>query len=641
MIKYLGSKRLLLPYIEGTVAALPAARSVCDLFAGTTRVGQALKRMALFVISNDTAAYSEVFGRCYIEADADAVDHSEVAGLLDQLASLPPRAGYFTETFCVRSRFFQPENGMRIDAIRDGIDEMHLEEPMRSIVLTSLIEAADRVDSTTGLQMAYLKEWAPRSYQDLELRVPEMTAGTGEVHCEDANELVRRLPEVDLLYLDPPYNQHSYFSNYHIWETLVRNDSPPVYGKACKRVDCRTAKSPYNSRTVCFEALADIVRRARARYLLVSFNDEGFVSRGELEEVLSERGEVLRLLEEAEFSEAIKGSDRARIEEVLRRYPGSAFSERALARVDQIDFEKARTEALNEPSTVPLRRYLDAHSKGKYVTVAQALIEEIDQHYTAYMDRLERARGAGDLAIFSKWLTDNPGNHYAARRGRDDLDALRREVAIEDLVEDLTTTQTERARRTVPAARARALNKYARAIAYVESNTGGSTGFLFRGGGLLVTNARMLHNADLTRVSAKLGGRSYVCRVVSVADRQGPDVAVLRIEETFDPIPLGNSAVLDGGEKVTCLSARDSKTVHSEGTFIETRTAGGNEWLIISSTKIPVDLGGVVLNSRAEAVGLLVRSEQVDPAVKEDAPDRVYALSLRSALPHMKKALSE
>jgi adenine-specific DNA-methyltransferase len=100
---------------------------------------------------------------------------------------------------------------------------------------------------------------------------------------------------VDLLYLDPPYNQHSYFSNYHIWETLVRNDRPAVYGKACKRVDCRSVKSLYNSRRSCFEALADVVRRARARYVLVSFSDEGFVGSRELAGLLSERGEVLRL----------------------------------------------------------------------------------------------------------------------------------------------------------------------------------------------------------------------------------------------------------------------------------------------------------------------------------------------------------
>ena len=295
MIKYLGSKRLLVGHIEAVVSALPGVRTACDLFAGTTRVGQALKRMGLQVISNDTAAYSEVFGRCYLEADARSVSVADLQEVLQHLASLPPREGYFTETFCIRSRFFQPANGRRIDAIREGIEEMALPEPLRSIVLTSLIEAADRVDSTTGLQMAYLKQWAPRSHQPLRLRVPELIPGTGEVFREDANALIRRLPPVDLLYLDPPYNQHSYFSNYHIWESLVRNDKPDTYGKACKRTDCRTTKSRYNFRKECFNALAEVIRAARARYTIVSFNDEGFVRSEDLETLLAERGEVLRI----------------------------------------------------------------------------------------------------------------------------------------------------------------------------------------------------------------------------------------------------------------------------------------------------------------------------------------------------------
>ena len=295
MIKYLGSKRLLIPYIQGVVATLPGVRTACDLFAGTTRVGQALKRMGLRVISNDTACYSEVFGRCYIEADAARIATAEVKEVLRELGSLPPRADYFTETFCIRSRFFQPANGARIDASREGIDRVNLAEPLRSIALTSLIEAADRVDSTTGLQMAYLKEWAPRSYRPLELRVPELIPGTGQVFREDANELIKRLPPVDLLYLDPPYNQHSYFANYHIWVSLVENDKPAAYGKARKRLDCRSTKSRYNFRRECLNALAEVVCQAQARFLIVSFNDEGFVRREELEELLSERGEVVRL----------------------------------------------------------------------------------------------------------------------------------------------------------------------------------------------------------------------------------------------------------------------------------------------------------------------------------------------------------
>src|SRR5581483_8800707 len=162
-------------------------------------------------------------------------------------------------------------------------------------VLTSLVEAADRVDSTTGLQMAYLKSWAPRSHGQLELRLPAEVAGPrGTVSRLDANELAPAL-DVDLVYVDPPYNNHSYFSNYHVWETLVRWDAPEAYGVARKRVDCRERKSAYNSRPAAFEALASLVRGLRARWLLVSVNDEGFHAPEAVGELLAEVGHVARI----------------------------------------------------------------------------------------------------------------------------------------------------------------------------------------------------------------------------------------------------------------------------------------------------------------------------------------------------------
>ena len=84
-----------------------------------------------------------------------------------------------TATFCEQSRFFQPHNGARIDAIRDAIAFRHAGTPFEPLLLASLLEAADRVDSTTGVQMAYVKTWAPRSFRPLELRVPELISGTG------------------------------------------------------------------------------------------------------------------------------------------------------------------------------------------------------------------------------------------------------------------------------------------------------------------------------------------------------------------------------------------------------------------------------------------------------------------------------
>lgn len=277
MIKYIGSKRRLVPAISALARALPGARTTVDLFAGTTRVAQAFKEAGLSVHANDTASYSEVLARCYIEVDARVVDECALARLLAELQALPPAPGYVTETFCERSRYFHPKNGARIDAIRAEIDRRTLDRTARAVALTSLLEAADRVDSTTGLQMAYLKQWAPRALDDLQLRMPRLLPGRGSVTRADANRLVRRLPPIDLAYVDPPYNQHSFFRNYHVWESVVRNDSPDVYGVACKRIDCRTRRSRYNSSSAFQGALEDLLAHLRARYVLLSCSSEGYL----------------------------------------------------------------------------------------------------------------------------------------------------------------------------------------------------------------------------------------------------------------------------------------------------------------------------------------------------------------------------
>ncbi len=294
MIKYLGSKRLLIPTILEIIQSLPDARSVIDLFAGTSRVGHALKRAGQRVLSNDILAYAHALAACYVETDRSAVA-PRIGELLEHLGSLPGRPGYFTEHFCVRSRFFQPHNGARVDAIREEIERLNLEPHLRAVAIVSLMEAADRVDSTTGVQMAYLKQWAPRSFNDLELRVPDLVDaganGASKAFCLDAREAAKQL-EADVAYIDPPYNQHSYLGNYHIWETLVRWDKPDVYGIVCKRVDCRERRSDFNSKRRHAEAFAEVVRSVRARCLVVSFSNEGYVTRADMEALLATRGNV-------------------------------------------------------------------------------------------------------------------------------------------------------------------------------------------------------------------------------------------------------------------------------------------------------------------------------------------------------------
>ena len=178
MIKYIGSKRRLVPVL-GEICSAVGARTAVDLFTGTTRVAQEFKRRGAYVTAVDTARYSEVFAQCYIGVDGQSVDQSELDDALIDLSARPDVDGYVTQTFCRDSRFFQPHNGRRVDAIRDAIERDYRGTWLYPVLLTSLIEAADRVDSTTGVQMAYVKQWAARSYRPLQLRVPELLAGAG------------------------------------------------------------------------------------------------------------------------------------------------------------------------------------------------------------------------------------------------------------------------------------------------------------------------------------------------------------------------------------------------------------------------------------------------------------------------------
>ena len=293
MIKYLGSKRLLVPRILEQVRALGGVGTVLDLFSGTARVGHALKAAGYRVIANDHNAYAATLARCYIAADAETWA-APAARLIRELNALPGQEGFFTETYCQKSRFFHPRNGARIDAVREAIRVKALAPELEAVLLTSLMEAADRVDSTTGVQMAYLKRWAPRAENDLELRLPRLIPraahGPGHVLECDALEAARKT-RADLAYLDPPYNQHSYLANYHIWETLVRWDHPEVYGSACKRSDCRVRKTPFNSRPRFAGAFRELLASIQAPVLIVSFSNEGYLSEDEMRDLLGEFAE--------------------------------------------------------------------------------------------------------------------------------------------------------------------------------------------------------------------------------------------------------------------------------------------------------------------------------------------------------------
>lgn len=294
MVKYIGSKRTLIPNILEMIDSLEGVRSVVDFFSGTSRVGHALKAQGYQVTANDYATYAHCLARCYVQADRSKVLH-HADQLVTEFNETTGDAGYFTKTFCEDARYFMPNNGARIDAIRESIESKGLDPDLKAVMLVSLMEAADRVDSTTGVQMAYLKSWAPRAKKPLTLRVPDVLEQPINGECVatnlEAQDAARQLT-ADLAYIDPPYNQHSYLGNYHIWESLVRWDKPETYGIANKRIDTRTRKSDFNSKPKSIIAMQNFIDKVRCPYKLVSFNNEGYLDKSTMESILSPHGNV-------------------------------------------------------------------------------------------------------------------------------------------------------------------------------------------------------------------------------------------------------------------------------------------------------------------------------------------------------------
>ena len=102
----------------------------------------------------------------------------------------------------------------------------------------------------------------------------------------DAVDAARSIT-VDIAYLDPPYNQHSYLGNYHIWESLVLWDKPEVYGIANKRIDVRERKSTFNSKPAFRASFEELIKSVQAKSLIISFSNEGYISQEDMIDMTS------------------------------------------------------------------------------------------------------------------------------------------------------------------------------------------------------------------------------------------------------------------------------------------------------------------------------------------------------------------
>lgn len=334
LIPYIGNKRKLLHLIAEAVAFTGCrGGTFVDLFTGSTVVARWAKKAGFRVVANDWEPYSREIARGTVALNAPPP--LEALGgakrVFEHLNALAPHHGYVATNLCPaddehpdtrRERmFFTRANGERIDAIREQIEAWDsagvLSADERAYVLAPLIYAVSYVSNTSGVFKGFHRGWGGRTATALYRIRSELTLAApvlfdnGCVNLafgRDAGALAPRLAEIaggapEIVYLDPPYNQHPYGSNYHVLNTVALWDKPPVNScilvdgrtrdKSAIRKDWRTERrSLYNSARTAPDAFAKLVAAVRARWLLVSYSTDGNIPLEALLETLARRGDL-------------------------------------------------------------------------------------------------------------------------------------------------------------------------------------------------------------------------------------------------------------------------------------------------------------------------------------------------------------
>ena len=322
-IKYTGSKHKLIQHIL-EIAHKTGSKTVLDGFSGSTRVSQAFAKNGFRVISNDIAIWSKVFAHCYLDKHENIAIYRDI---IKHLNFLPPKEGWFTEHYGGKEnrgvsiqadgykKPWQRKNTMKLDAIREEIDHLSLNETTKSVILTSLILALDKVDSTLGHYVSYLKDWSPRSYNVLELKLPALFTNEIDhiIFNKDIFE-VSNSEKVDFAYFDPPYGSNNekmppsrvrYSSYYHIWKTVCLNDKPELFGKSNRRKDTSDTISSSlfeefrkneEGRFMAVDAIEQLIKKTTAHYILLSYSSGGRATSGQLRQLLEECGKVKKVI---------------------------------------------------------------------------------------------------------------------------------------------------------------------------------------------------------------------------------------------------------------------------------------------------------------------------------------------------------
>ncbi|MDR1625581.1 MAG: DNA adenine methylase [Spirochaetia bacterium] len=322
LITYLGNKRALLPFIgrglEEARRRLGKTRlALFDVFSGSGIVSRFFRKYSSLLVANDCELYATIISRCYLHnADrkflrALAETH---AGLLAALNEKPLRKGILSRLYAPRDDndirpgervFYTARNARYIDTARKLIGKLQPQDI--PFFLAPLLSEASIHANTSGVFKGFYKcqdsgtgrfggtkaDALSRILGNITLPFPVFSSFSCPVRIfqEDAALAAEKAPEVDLAYLDPPYNQHPYGSNYFMLNLIAEYREPrslsPVSG-----IPQDWNRSAYNSRVHARDAFAALVQKLKAKFLLISFNSEGFIPREEMLALLRKTGKV-------------------------------------------------------------------------------------------------------------------------------------------------------------------------------------------------------------------------------------------------------------------------------------------------------------------------------------------------------------
>ena len=332
LIAYIGNKRALQPFLAGVFSRLVRPGAVfLDPFAGSGAVSRLARWLGCRVLANDWEPYAYVLNfasLCVGPSEVEGLFRGAARALLAELNSLgAPRREYVARHYAPRSTaaadyrterlFYTRENALAIDAMRERLEELYPgfqpadpeDRKRKYLLLASLLYGASTHVNTSGVFKACHKGFGGhgrdalgRILAPIRLRLPELLDGPpAEAGCQEAADFARGRP-ADLCYLDPPYNQHQYGSNYHLLNTIALWDRPAVSEerradgslrrKAGIREDWVRTRSAYCYRASAAAALAGLLEAVDARYLVLSYSTEGLIPFEELEALLEAQGEL-------------------------------------------------------------------------------------------------------------------------------------------------------------------------------------------------------------------------------------------------------------------------------------------------------------------------------------------------------------